>query len=104
MSFTKNINVGDNFRMQDGGTSMAVQPADYTPYSQGAKKIGVICQDGLMKRKADAESYRTALLLSPITKGGSSPVAVGNAKVFPNRGILAGLDKFFNWVNRVIGV
>ena len=96
------INVGDKFRRQDYPSSTALQTPDYTAYAQGAKKIGVICQDGLMKRKADAEVYKTSIAASSLVKGGTSPVAAGQAKSYPNVGILSAIDKFFNWVNKVI--
>ncbi len=101
---SQRINVGDKFRRQNMPSAPALQPPDYTSYPQGAKKIGLISQVGLMKRKADARSYKTRIALADVVKGGTSPVVQYNAKPLPNKGILSGIDKFFSWLNRVIGV
>lgn len=100
----KRIDVGDQFRRQAYPINPALQPTDYTAYPTGAKKIGLISQVGLMKRKADAAVYKTRIAASSITKGGSSPVAVDQAKSHPNVGILSVVDKFFIWVNGIVGV
>ena len=102
MSDTKSINVGTAFRRQDLPSSALLQALDYTAYPQGAKKIGLVCQDGLAKRKVVAEVYKDRILLSPIMKDGGSPVAVNSAKPLPNVGILSAVDKFFSWVNGVL--
>lgn len=100
---SKRINVGNKFRSRNFPTSPALQPTDYTAYAQGAKKIGVICQDGLMKRKADVEVFKTFLAVSSTTKGGSSPVAAGIAKPHPSNVFLDAVDKFFNFINGILG-
>jgi len=101
-SSSKLINVGDKFRSHISSLTKAVQPADYVAYPQGAKKIGLICQDGLAKRKADIESFKTRIATAYIVKGGSTPVtpsqSVGQTNV-----VLSTVDKFFSWLNKVIG-
>ena len=99
----RRIDVGDKFRRQAYPTNPALQPTDYTAYSQGAKKIGLISQVGLMRRRVDAAVFKTRIAASSTTKGGSSPVAVDQAKSHPNVGLLSAVDKFFEWVNGVIG-
>lgn len=97
------INVGDKFKRQDLPIAKVNQPADYTAYPVGEKKIGIIPQDGLTKRKYDAVVYKTAIAVSSTVKGGTSPVAVDQAKV-PSGVVFSGIEKFFSWLNKMIGV
>ncbi len=86
------INVGNKFRRVAVPRDPLLQPSDFTSYPRGVKKIGLISQVGLMKRKADAESVKTRIGL-----------AVGKAKQYSNTGFLAMVDRFFVWVNQAIG-
>ena len=98
------IDVGDRFRRQDFPISAALQPTDYTAYPTGERKIGVISQVGdVEKKKADTKSFKARIAVSSLVKGGTSPVAVGQAKALPNMGIISAFDKFFSWLNGVIG-
>jgi len=71
---------------------------DYTDFPSGAPKPGLISQDGLAKRIADINSQKNTIAKIE-TKG--NPVAV--ARVSSEGGFLFWVDKFFIWVNRVIG-
>ena len=109
---TKLINVGEKFKRQNFPNSPAIQPPDYTAYAFGAKKIGLICQDGLAKRKLDAEVLKKHVLVGlnkPYGGKGTfelihevKPIPTNKKEAPPNVGFLTGVDKFFDWINRVL--
>jgi len=72
--------------------------ADHTDYPAGNKKSGLVPQTGLTKRAADINSQKkTAAVIS--VKG--NPIV--KAKVSSEGGFLFYVDKFFIWLNRIIG-
>ena len=96
----KEINVGDKFMRQDAPIMKALQPSDYTEYPSGAKKIGLVCQDGLTKRQKDSEVFK-ARAYDLNNKQWLSVSAV-ETKPIANVGLFSAVDKFFNWINGVL--
>ena len=100
------------------------KPPDYTDYSSGDVKTKVmgfakrlISQEGLHKRTVDVmgmvsdrkeEKWRSGLVEKDL-KG--KPIEIKPVKVQPgiyvkpvkNFGVLAYVDKFFNWLNKMLG-
>ena len=97
----KEINIGDMFKRQDAPIMAALQPVDYTEYPSGAKKIGLVCQDGLTKRKKDAEVF-TGRAYDMKNKQWLGAVPTVETKAVSNIGLFSAVDKFFNWVNQVL--
>lgn len=64
------------------------EPLDYTDYPSGEAKSKLISQEGLMKRGKDKLRER---------------VPTGIDKPVKNVGILSAVDKFFNWLNKMLG-
>ena len=94
----KEIDVADKFKSQDYPPSM--QDPDYTDHPGGAedkivKVQGVISQTGLHKRKQDNLQEKVKEKLKQIPPGKSKPVQ--------NVGILSLADKFFNFINGILG-
>ena len=91
------IDVAEKFKSQDYPVSM--QDEDYTDHPGGAEdtrvKIqGVISQTGLHKR----QDYWTQDAAKKLKQE-----PTGKAKPVQNVGILSLADKFFNFVNRMLG-
>ena len=83
-----------------------IKPPDYTDYPSGDQRVytlgklsGFITQEGLKKRLVDAKVI-TAEQRQNWVANGSTSVSVKPVK---NIGVLAVADKFFHWLNRVLG-
>ena len=94
------IDVGKAFERVDFPPS--IQPPDYTFYSSGdvktstgVKVTGIISQEGLHKRDADKLKEKVAKNNNQVPTGIDKPVQ--------NVGILSAVDKFFNWLNKMLG-
>ena len=98
----KRIDVETAFKRVDQPPML--QPPDYTPYAEGKfdTKINVIDQEGLPRRKEEKED-----ILYPPKPYHSKPIyihpKVGEYADVKNQGVLLTVDKFFNWLNRVMG-
>lgn len=100
------------------------QPPDYTDFPSGdvkakamARVKGLISQEGLMKRRVDinfsAFDLRNEKRRGGLVEGDVSilPVKISPMKVRPvsgikpvkNFGFLASVDKFFIWLNKILG-
>lgn len=91
------IDVADKFRSQD--YPVVMKDPDYTDHPGGAedtivKVQGVISQTGLHKRK----DYMTEKIAKKLKQE-----PTGKAKPVQNVGILSLADRFFNFVNRMLG-
>ena len=94
----KEIDVADKFKSQDYPVIM--KDPDYTDHPGGAedkivKVQGVISQTGLHKRKEDGLQEKAKLKLKQVPPGKNKPVQ--------NVGILSAVDRFFNFINRMLG-
>jgi len=102
----KRIDVEKRFRRLDDIPFK--QPPDYTNYPSGDVKVGpttfikkgdmarikaLISQEGLMKRKVDAK----------VVAKNNNQIPTGRDKPTQNVGILSLVDKFFNWLNGILG-
>jgi len=81
------------------------QPPDYTDFRSGEPRISmvtlegakIIPQEGLMKRKLDAKVITAEQRQNWVVNGSM------NVKPVKNVGFLSTVDRFFSWLNRVIG-
>lgn len=96
------IDVAKSFERVDN--SPVKQPADYTDFTSGdlrvyalGQRVGVIPQEGLKKRLADAKVITN--------EQKQTWVANGNVNVKPvkNIGFLSSVDNFFLWLNKLLG-
>ena len=92
------IDVAERFERVDKPSF--IQPPDYTDYPSGkecttVKVQGFISQTGLHKRDADKLKEKVA------QKNNQMPM--GKDKPTQNVGILSAVDKFFDWLNGIIG-
>ena len=85
------------------------QPPDYTDFSSGdlrvyaqGQRASVIPQEGLNKRLADQHVLILELEKSQNWVANGS-VGSGNVKPVKNIGILSYVDKFFLWLNKMLG-
>ena len=107
---TKLIDVGEKFKRQNLPNTPTLQAPYYTAYPLGAKKIGLICQDGLAKRKLDAEVLKKHVMTNKPYGGKGTfelvhevkPIPTNKKEAPPNVGVLTAVDKFFDWINRVL--
>lgn len=97
------IDIAKSFQRLDDPST--IQPPDYTDYASGDQRLfppsrvtGIITQEGLMKREVDKNVIKTELTKSQNWVANGSSV-----KPVKNVGILSVVDKFFNWLNRVLG-
>ena len=92
------IDVAEKFRSQD--YPVVMKDPDYTDHPGGkedtrVKVQGVISQVGLHKRKMDG--------LHEKVKTKQKQIPPGHDKPKQNVGILSLADKFFGWMNRILG-
>ena len=92
------IDVAEKFKSQDYPVSM--KDPDYTDHPSGkedtiVKVQGVISQTGLHKRLGDGLGEKAKLKLKQVPPGQDKPVQ--------NVGILSAVDRFFNFINRMLG-
>jgi len=100
------IDVEKSFLRSD---NLAVQqPPDYTDFRSGEPRISIgtlqgakiIPQEGLMKRKLDAKVITAEQKQNWVSNGS---VGSGNVKPVKNIGVLSYVDKFFLWLNKMLG-
>ena len=92
------IDVEKAFRLRDAVSTF--KPSDYTDYPSGKectieKVQGFISQTGLHKRDGDKLKERVAQKNLQVPPPGD--------KAIQNVGILSAVDKFFNWLNALLG-
>jgi len=98
------IDVAPSFKRVEG--TVVQKPLDYTNYPSGDLRTGIVTKgsnvipmEGLTKRLADAKVI-TAEHRQIWVANGSTSVSVKPVK---NIGVLSSVDKFFHWLNRVLG-
>ena len=92
------IDVEERFSRVDKPS--AIQPPDYTDYPSGKvrtipKVQGFISQTGLHKRDGDK--------LKEVVAVKNNQMPMGKDKPTQNVGILSAVDKFFDWLNGILG-
>jgi len=81
------------------------QPLDYTDFRSGEPRISmvtlegakIIPQEGLQKRLLDAKVITAEQRQNWVVNGSM------NVKPIKNIGFLSSVDKFFDWLNKILG-